>query len=336
MDPNSVDSVERVPHGGHADSDHVEFSANVNPETPPDVEVVFEGSFGATKKYPPEPPVEFVDAASDYVGVPPETVVPTPGGLAAIRLAIATTVGPGDTVLVPRPSFGEYSREVRLQGAEPVDTPAADILETDPGDHDLAIVCNPNNPTGRGYDRDRLLAFIRRAGQTDTPVLVDEAFLGFTRDETVAGTENAMVARSLTKLFGLPGLRAGFVVATGAYLGRLSAARRPWNVGVPALRVGAYCMRQEEFVAETRARVERERERMVNALDGRYTVTPSSAPFLLLEVTEEPVDDVIARCERRELTIRDARSFATLDSHVRVAIRRPAENRRLEAALLDV
>lgn len=336
MDPDSVDSVDRVPHGGHAPPSHLEFSANVNPERPAGVEAVYRDAFESVGDYPPEPPEDFLAAAADYVGVDRETVVPTPGGLAAVRLAIETTVERGDTVLVPTPSFGEYAREVELQGATPVAVAASEILEADPTEHALAVVCNPNNPTGRGYDRERLLAFVRRSRETETPVLIDEAFLGFTDRETLAGTDGVIVARSLTKLFGMPGLRAGFAVATGVLRDRLRTARRPWNVGTPALQVGAYCMRQTDFVRETRERVERERQRMRDTLTERYEISPSAAPFLLLEVTEEPTAAVIERCEQRGIVVRDARSFEPLDSHIRVAVRRPEENRRLEEALLDV
>ncbi|AKH96806.1 aminotransferase class I/II-fold pyridoxal phosphate-dependent enzyme [Halanaeroarchaeum sulfurireducens] len=335
MDPNSVPSVDRVPHGGHA-AETVEFSANVNPEVPPGVEDVYRDAFGAVGEYPPEPPTDYVAAAAEYVDVDPAHVIPTAGGLAALRLAIETTVETGDTALVPAPSFGEYAREVRLQGATAVPVPESEILDADPDDHALAVVCNPNNPTGRAYDRGDLLAFVRRSRAAGTPVIVDEAFLGFTDRETLAGTDGAIVARSLTKLFGLPGLRAGFAVATGKLGERLRRARRPWNLGTPARLVGAYCMQQTDFVGATRDRVERERERMADVLNERYEVFPSAAPFLLLEVTGESVDAVVERCERRGLTIRDARTFATLENHVRVAIRRPAENRRLEEALLDV
>ena len=335
MDPTSVGSVGRVAHGGHAD-ENIEFSANINPEIPPGVERVYRDALQEVSAYPPEPPTEFVERAADYVDVAPRQIVPTPGGLAAIRLAIETTVERSDTVLVPEPSFGEYAREVRLQGATPVAAPASEVLEADPDDHALAIVCNPNNPTGQAYDGDQLREFVRRARDAGTPVLVDEAFLGFTDRESLAGTEGVIVARSLTKLFGMPALRAGFAVATGTLLERLQQARRPWNVGSVALRVGTYSMGKAGFIDETRDRVERERERMVDALEDQYEVTPSDAPFILLEVTDEPVDDVVDRCEQRGLTIRDARTFPTLDSHVRVAVRRPAENRRLEEALLDV
>jgi histidinol-phosphate/aromatic aminotransferase/cobyric acid decarboxylase-like protein len=162
-------------------------------------------------------------------------------------------------------------------------------------------------------------------------LLVDEAFLGFTDRPSLAGEPGVVVARALTKLFGLPGLRAGFAVATGGTLERLLAARRTWNVGRPALDVGAYCMRQAAFVTTTRERVREERARMRAALSTRYRVYPSEAPFLLLEVGD--ADAVVRTARQRGVAVRDARTFRGLDGHVRVAVRLPDENDRLLAAL---
>src|SRR5699024_898215 len=136
---------------------------------------------------------------------------------------------------VPYPSFAEYGREVRLHDGDPKFVPQAELLDADPADHALAVLCNPNNPTGNAYDPDRLDAFAERCRAAGTTLLVDEAFLGFTDRPSLAGRAGVVVARSLTKLFGLPGLRAGFAVATGAFGAALRNARRTWNVGVPAL-----------------------------------------------------------------------------------------------------
>ncbi|MEF8773251.1 MAG: aminotransferase class I/II-fold pyridoxal phosphate-dependent enzyme, partial [Halobacteriales archaeon] len=272
----------------------------------------------------------------DYLGCDPAVVVPSPGGRAAVRLAVETLVGPGDTVLVPAPSFGEYAREVRLQGAEPSFVDHDALLSAEPGEHALAVVCNPNSPTGDAYDPARLEAFAERSRAAGTPLVVDEAFLGFTDRRTLAGTDGVVVARSLTKLFGLPGLRMGFAVATGNLGDRLAAARRTWNLSVPAAHVGAHCMRATGFVERTRRRVRSERRRMAQALAGDFGVHPSDAPFLLLDVGDRRVADVLARARERGLVLRDARTYRGLDSHVRVAVRRPAENDRLLDALTDV
>ncbi|MDZ5811156.1 threonine-phosphate decarboxylase [Halorubrum sp. AD140] len=335
MNVDDAADLDRAPHGSSDDPDLLDFSANTNPEVPEGVEAVYRGAFADARSYPPEPPAAFREAAADYVGCDPDAVVPAPGGLAAIRAAVALAVDPGDTALVPAPSFGEYAREVRLQGGEPAFVPASEVLDADPSDHALAVVCDPNNPTGTAYDRGALERFAARCREGDTRLLVDEAFLGFTDRPSLAGTEGLVVARSLTKLFGLPGIRTGFAVATGEFGAALASARRPWNLSGPALATGAYCMRQDGFIEETHERVRSERARMRDALGERYAVAPSDAPFLLLDVggAGRSVERVVREARERGVAVRDATTFRGLDSHVRVAVRRPAENDRLLSAL---
>lgn len=333
MDPDSVGTVGRVQHGSSDDPSVLDFSANVNPSRPSGVETVYREAFERCARYPSEPPEHYRDRAAEYVDSSPAEVIPTPGGLAAIRLTIATTVTPGDTVLVPSPSFGEFAREVTLQGGKPEFVQAPDLIDCDPTDHALAIACQPNNPTGIAYNRDDLRRFADRCRAVGTPLLIDEAFLGFTDIQSLAGTQGTVVARSLTKLFGLPGLRAGFAVATDELRERLLAARSPWNVGVPALEVGRWCMGQSTFINETRERVQDERRRMQRTLADRFDVRESVSPFLLLDMGTISVDAVLDHLADQGIVVRDGRTFDNLDNHIRIAVRVPAENDRLLEAL---
>jgi len=346
MDPDAVDALLdggdgdagaediRVPHGSTDDPTLLDFSANTNPEYPDSVQRIYQTVLPAARSYPSDDYAAFRVTAGEYVGCDPASVVPTPGGLAAIRLAAQTTVSPGETVLVPYPSFGEYAREVRLQGGTPEFVPHDDLLAADPADHAMAILCHPNNPTGDAADPAALSAFVDRCREHGTVLLADEAFLDFTPRDSLAGTDGVVVARSLTKMFGHPGLRAGFAVATGRLRDRMAAARRTWSLSVPAAAVGEYCMEQAEFVARTRRRVERERERMAARLADRFEVSPSDAPFLLCDAgTSAAVDTAIEDARRQDIVVRDARTFRGLDSHLRVAVRLPEENDRLLAAL---
>jgi len=336
VNPDAAAEVGRVPHGGSDDPDLVDFSANVNPERPPGTAEVYREAFDDVGRYPDDGYPAFRAAAADAVDCDPGQVVPAAGGLEAIRLAVETSVSAGDSVLVPAPSFGEYAREVRLQGAEPSFVASESVLDADPAPHALAVVCNPNNPTGEASDDGDLRAFAARCRAAGTTLLVDEAFLGFTERPSLAGTDGVVVARSLTKLYGTPGLRAGFAVATGDLRERLEAARSAWTLGAPAAAVGAHCLRQREFVAETRDRVERERERLRDALGERFDVRPSAAPFLLVDVGDRDVAALVAALRGRGVAVRDATTFRGLDSHVRVAVRTPAENDLLLEAMLDV
>lgn len=354
MDPDAVDDVEHVPHGGATDPDVLDFSANVNPERPAGTERVHREALRAAGRYPDDDYPDFRAAAADAVDchaegvapdhagadrVAPDHVLPTTGGLGAIRLAVAVTVASGDEVLVPAPGFREYAREVRLQGGSSRFVPHDDLLAADPADAAMAVVCQPNNPTGTAYDVEDLRAFAARCRETDTVLLVDEAFLGFSDRPSVAGEAGVVVARSLTKLYGLPGLRAGYAVARGDLRDRLATARQPWTLGAPAAAVGTHCLSDRAFVRETRRRVRRERARLRDALSGAYDVHSSEAPFLLLDVGDRDTDALLDRARAAGVAVRDARDFrgfdgrGRLDGHVRVAVRLPAENDRLLAAL---
>ena len=344
MDPDAVADAARVPHGGSDDPDLMDFSANTNPERPAGVADAYEAALADATRYADEFP-EFRAAAADYVGCDPDAVVPTAGGVAALRLAFGVTVAPGNRVALPEPGFGEYAREVWLQGGEPVGIDHRRLLDVDPSAYAAVVVCTPNNPTGYLPDPDALGTFRAACRDAGTPLIVDEAFLDFTDAPSLAGEPGTVVARSLTKMFGLPGIRAGFAVGTGALGDRLRTARPTWSLSVPAAAVGTHCLRATAFVERTRERVAAERARMRAALSDAYDVAPSAAPFLLVDVGDDPpggpadatdpVDRVLERARDRGVAVRDARTFAGLDSHIRVAVRRPHGNDLLLDALRD-
>ncbi|AUX09819.1 threonine-phosphate decarboxylase [Halalkaliarchaeum desulfuricum] len=361
MDPHSIDGVERAIHGGTERDDLLDFSANTNPRSPTGTRKIYEAAFDDARRYPDDGYDAFRRAAAGFLdrshadrdiesddaspdGIDPANVVVTPGGLAAIRLAVSVSVSPGDDALVPAPSFAEYEREVRLQGGTPTFLEQDELLETDPEPYALAVVCTPNNPTGELPDPARLREFARRCRYAGTLLLVDEAFLGFLDSPSLAGTEGVVVARSLTKLFGLPGIRVGYAVATARLGGRIETARRPWNLSTPAARVGTHCLtadlRGDPFVEETRESVESERERIWSRLSTAFhTVSPPpsepAAPYVLFDVSPSgrTVDEVVETARDRGVAVRDARSFRGLDSHVRVAIKGPDANDRMLEAL---
>jgi L-threonine-O-3-phosphate decarboxylase len=332
MDPQMLDALDRVPHGGASDPQLLDFSANTNPVSPAGTVSVYESSFSASRRYPVDDYCEFRAAAAEYVGVSGTQIIPAAGGLAGIRLLLSVVLDSGDSVAIPAPSFGEYAKEVQLQGGEPTFVDHDEITEIDPTPHEVVVVCNPNNPTGESYSPTALHALADRCRNAETTLLVDEAFLDFTDQPSMAGVEGVVVARSLTKIFGLPGLRAGFLIATGQLRDRLDIARISWTLSTPAAAVGAHCLGETEFVEETRQRVRSERERMADRLSTTFDVYDSTAPFLLLE-TDRPVGEVIDQARSNGVVIRDGTTFRGLDSHVRVAVKRPHENDTLLDAL---
>ena len=331
VDPDAIDAVTRVPHGGESNPELVDFSANTNPRRPGGVARVYEAALAAAGRYPGDEYYAFRAAAAEYVGVTGTEIIPTAGGLAGMRLLCSIVIDSGDSVAIPKPSFSEYAREVRLHGGEPAFVRHDEIADIDPAAHRMVIVCNPNNPTGESYDHTRLRALADRCQASETVLLIDEAFLDFTTEPSLAGTPGVVVARSLTKIFGLPGLRAGFLVATGDLRERLDTARPTWALSTPAAAVGSHCLADTDFVAETRERVDAERERMRHRLAERFRVSPSDAPFLLCE-TRKPVEAVLTEAREAGISVRDATTFRGLDSHIRIAVKQAHQNDRLLSA----
>lgn len=335
MDPRSIDELDRIPHGGTTDRQYIDFSANTNPETPAGVEEVYTQAFEKARRYPDDGYPQFRETAAARLGSRPAQIVPTPGGLAAIRIALSVVLRPGDTVAVPAPGFGEYAREVKLQGATPEFIGEGRIHQIDPKAYTAVVVCNPNNPTGRAYSKALLEDLATRCVETETVLIIDEAFLSFTDRQSMAGYPGTIIARSLTKLYGLPGIRVGYAVADGELLDRLQTARQTWSLGAPAAAVGSYCLDCTAFTEQTKQRVRSERVRVAEQLADRYTVYPSEAPFLLCGLPDGDVGTLLARADAAGLRLRDARTFRGLDSHVRIAIRRSEEHEQLLSVMLD-
>lgn len=328
--------LERSPHGGAPDHDLLDFSATTNPDRPPGLVPVYDSAFIDSRRYPADDYLRYRKAAGAYAGCEPRSVIPTAGSLQAFRLALAVSVEDGDTILAPQPSCGELAREMHLSGATPEYVPYDSILDTDPSPHAAVVICNPNNPTGKAYDADRLRAFADDCRSVGTTLIVDEAFIDFTVQPSLAGTDGVIVTRSLARIFGLPGLRSGFAVATGELRERLEVVRPAYGLSTPAVDIGVHCMNQPDFVTDTRRRVRQERERMHTTLSEWFDVYPSSAPYLLLDVGDRDVSEVCSAVREHGILVRDATTFRGLDSHVRVSVKRPAQNDLLLDALSEV
>ena len=142
----------------------------------------------------------------------------------------------GDLGLVPTPSFGEYTNQSLLAGAVvkkvSIGTDGLPLLnDTDLEKAKLLFLCNPNNPTGRLLCADQVIDLADRCEEAETFLLVDEAFIELSEpEESVAAQaphrEFLFVMRSLTKSFGVPGLRLGFGVTNIKLAGILNLARK--------------------------------------------------------------------------------------------------------------
>ena len=269
-------------------------------------------------------------------GRPAEEVIATAG--AAEAFSLLARLRPWRKPVVIHPQFTEPDVALAEAGHRPTHVHcAADGFALDPAsvpeDADLVVVGNPTNPTGVLHAADRIRELVR-PGRL---VVVDEAFIDFVPGEqhsladiTVPGL---VVVRSLTKLWAIPGVRAGYVLATPDVVAELRAKQTPWSVSATAAAAMVACAGEEARAEQARraTRTVANRRVLVDGLTelGVPTVA-GQAPFVLARVGA----GTHQRLRAAGYAVRRADTFPGLGPDwVRIAVRSPELTRKLLVAL---
>lgn len=250
--------------------------------------------------------------------------------------------------MIVNPTYADYATACRWAGV-----PATDfILDPDQGfrlDPDalaerlaggeLVFLCNPNNPTGVLTPSAALIALAR--SKPETLFLVDESYLPFTREPSLLSLglpENLLVLFSASKIYGIPGLRLGFLAGSASRIARLGDRVKPWGVNRLAQLAGEYALRHGDAYQEEVIRfVEAERPRVMASLAALPRVTPfAGAANFILSRLSGPVraPELKAALLKERIMIRDCANFATLDDrYFRISLKDQATNDRALAAM---
>jgi histidinol-phosphate aminotransferase len=313
----------------------VDLAVNVRPGTPPAwLAELLRASIADLAAYPD--PSRARSAVARRHGRSPEEVLLTAGAAEAFVL-LARALRPRRAVVV-HPQFTEP--EVALRAAGHAVTRV--ILDGDfrlagvPEDADLVMIGNPTNPTSVLHPA----ADIARLARPGRIVVVDEAFMDCVpgEPESLASDAGPVVVRSLTKTWGLAGLRAGYLLADPELVARLAEAQPPWPVSAPALAAIEACTGPRALAeAEAWARdMAAERDRLAAALRdlGVHVVPRARASFLCVRVPG--ADKLRLRLRRRGFAVRRGDTFPGLGPDwLRVAVRDRKTDDALLAALKE-
>ncbi|HEY7815002.1 MAG TPA: cobyrinate a,c-diamide synthase [Nakamurella sp.] len=338
-------------HHGDADVGPglLDFAVNVRATAPPAwLAEAITATISTLGRYPRS------DAATRAIarrhGRPVDQVLPTAGGAEAFTL-IARALRPRRAVVV-HPQFTEPEAALRAAGhvVDRVILRAADGFTLNvadvPDDADLVMIGNPTNPTGVLHPSARLRALCR-AGRV---VVVDEAFLdavpGEAESLAAERVPGLLVVRSLTKTWGIAGLRAGYVVGDGELIARLADHQPPWSVSSPALAAIEACCSDRAIAEAARMvpTIAAYRELLLDGLRRLGLTVPGlpATPFVLADTT--PVlplgaapDRVRESLRRRGIAVRRGDTFPGLGpTWIRIAVREPESTACLLGNLSDV
>jgi threonine-phosphate decarboxylase len=335
---------------GIAVSELIDFSANINPEGPPAavlpcLRASLENPSILTH-YPDLDEKQLRQSLAHYAGVRPESVAVANGFVPLLDATLRILVI--QSCVVPVPAFVEYRKVLERSLVEMI----PDILTAESafnydatslltGSHQAILLANPQNPSGILSPRPTMLRIAEEAARRNIFVLLDEAFIDFCPDASLVceidRLPNLIVFRSVTKFFGIAGLRVAYAAANPELCKRIQQAIAPWSVTTLASVAVSTAVRNEAYARHSIALNSERRDHLETGVrQVGIHVYPSAANFLLLRLPasvdgQQFWERLICK---HHIVLRNCANYEALSaSHLRAAVRTSTENERLIEAL---
>ena len=307
----------------------MDFSTCCNPYGPP--KAVYRALRSIDAEHYPDPDCnQLTQMLGQKCGVRPANLIIGSGSTELIRLAANAYSGPGDMVIIPCPTYGEYELASKIANAQIVryQIKEKNGFKLACGEfikyaklHNPAIIflCNPNNPTGQYlglHDVERILNSF-----PDTLVVLDEAYIAFTEgawnSHNLLARDNLFIVRSMTKDYAIAGLRLGYGMASETIIANLKKVRPPWNVNSAAQEAGLAALSYDDYTAQCADRIRTSKTYLIKELTGMgYNCVPTHTNFFMFKTGNA------CRFQKQMLAkgilVRDCTSFG-LPEYVRIA-----------------
>ena len=287
-------------------------------------------------EYPDTSYATLTEAIVQYADVPTDRITVGAGADEILDLIAKAYIDAEAPVVLTRPTYPMFRILTEMAGGS-IDDVVANDLRLDRAallerarHARLTWLCNPNNPTGELLPLD----FVEDlAAATDGVLVVDEAYFE-TSDVTalplIDRMPNVVVVRSLSKGFGLAGVRVGYALAGAAISDVLRRVRPPGSISAVSAALGAQALADVDGMRQRVRQVKDERARLhPQLLALGLEVRDSAANFLLVRTGRSAAPALL----KRGLVVRTFPTTSPLAEYIRVTVRRPEENDRLVAAL---
>lgn len=328
----------------------LDYSSSINPLGTPKkaIAAVKMSANSLVQTYPDPECRELKKSLSRYLGIDSEWFTVGNGAIEIIYWFAHTTTSVRGRVVIPTPTFCEYEVASQKVGAEVTlvplnnfDLDADKIIEKARG-ADAVFLCNPNNPTGMLATK-QIMKIIENI-DSSTKILLDECFIELadnpeanTMIDQISEFDNLVILRSLTKSFGLAGLRVGYSVCNPTLAKRLSTNKIPWNVNSLAQVAGVAALRERRCLSKARALIKKERRFLHDNIEKLESFHPirSDSNFFLVHLQGRNSTQFRDRLLKKSgVLVRDCSTFTGMGAqYIRIAIKKHSENILLLKAL---
>ena len=326
------------------------FNSNENPLGPPEsVKKFIKEIAESVHLYPEASYVELKKKVADLWDVKSSQVVLGNGSDEVLEFVFKALINPGDEIIVSQPSFLMYEKFGEIYGASIKKIPLTSTLK-----HDFEKILNevssntkvifldhPHNPTGQVLKRKEWESFLKNIPR-DILVVIDEAYGDFIEDADVPlGVEflkegyTILVVRTLSKSYGLAGLRIGYGVTRPEIAEVLDAVRQPFNLNLIAYKAGIVALEDKEYLKKSRKLVFEGRRYLTRELESMgFKVLPSQANFIMVNFGDK-AELIYKELLKKGVLVRPLKAYG-FGSYLRISIGLMEDNQYLIKCIKEV
>lgn len=302
-------------------------------------------------RYPEFQPPNLINGYADYAGVTIQQLIATRGADEGIDLLMRAFCTPNkDSVIHCSPTYGMYTVTAATQGVVLIDVPQAEDWTWDISGIDHAIqphtklvfICSPNNPTGQRISQAQLHELLAVVDGRCL-LVVDEAYIEFSEQESLvselANYPHLVLLRTLSKAFGLAGLRCGFVLANTPVINALKKVSSPYPISLPVADIAAQALSKDGLITmrntvNTLNTLKAETLTWLSALNGVEHIFPSEANYILFNYRWQP--EMLSALKEQHILLRDQSKQPRLSKAIRISIGSTEEMQQLKAAMQHI
>jgi histidinol-phosphate aminotransferase len=317
----------------------VRLNRNESPYGPGEkAKAAIQGALADTNRYPGQELDDLRAAIASLHSVKPEQITLGCGSGDLLRIAAETFCGPGKSLVMATPTFQVIAgfavagsteiRTVPLTKRYAHDLDA--MLQHTDASTGLIYLCNPNNPTGTLTPKADIESFLARV-PAGVMVLMDEAYHDYVSPTSAYATwlgraasdHRLIVTRTLSKVYGLAGLRVGYAVASSETSRRLAPRRLAMGVNVIAARAAIAALEDQAYVKKILTRVADDRQEFYNQANARMLRSLDSLTNFVLLRTAVPGKEVAEQLKEKGILV--AMGYPGFENYIRVSLGSPED-----------
>lgn len=333
---------------GLDESEILDFSVNLNPFGFPEyVEKEILKNIKKIYHYPEIYSESLKERIADFLNCDADNIVIGNGSTHLIYL-LPKALNLTKPVII-NPTFSEYRKALKKYQIKHINynLKEEDNFKLDVGkfirflekkDYCSVFLCNPSNPVGVVLEDEEVSELARYLNKKKKIFIIDEAFIDFTDKKGFIGkSKNVVVLKSLTKIFGIPGLRLGYLKSYRNIAKKVESVMEPWSVNILSLSIGERLLKDLNFIEKTKKFVEKERQFIVKELAHLkgLKIFDSETNYLFFKIlNDSTVDKLESFLLERKILIRNCSNYVGLNNKFfRIGFKQREENLKLIKAL---